>query len=147
MSQGSRFKKIVADAKSRVAEVSPQEAVERQKAGAQLIDVREADEFANGHAQGAAHLSKGVLELKIEQAVPDADTPIVCYCGGGSRSCSGWATRTWRPWPAGSRPGRKPGWEPRRDRPGQMRVSSSANHDRRYRFQPDNRSSRYAPSR
>jgi phage shock protein E len=86
MSQGSRFQKIVADAKSRVAEVSPQEAAQRQRAGAQLIDVREADEFAKGHAQGAVHLSKGVLELRIEQAVPDADTPIVCYCGGGSRS-------------------------------------------------------------
>ena len=86
MSQASRFQQIVADAKSHIAEVSPLEAAERQRAGAQLIDVREADEFAQGHAQGAVPLSKGVLELKIEQYVPDADTPIVCYCGGGSRS-------------------------------------------------------------
>ncbi len=86
MSQASRFQKVVAEAKSRVSEVSPREAAERQRAGGQLIDVREAEEFANGHAQGARHLSKGVLELKIEQVVPDADTPIVCYCGGGSRS-------------------------------------------------------------
>ena len=51
-----------------------------------LIDVREADEFANGHAQGAIHLSKGVIELRIEETVPDVATPIICYCGGGSRS-------------------------------------------------------------
>jgi rhodanese-related sulfurtransferase len=31
-------------------------------------------------------ISKGVLELRIEDAVPDAATPILCYCGGGSRS-------------------------------------------------------------
>jgi phage shock protein E len=86
MSQGSRFHKIVAEAKSKVAEVGPDQAAERQRAGAQLIDVREADEFAKGHAQGAVHLSKGVLELKIEQVVPNADAPIICYCGGGSRS-------------------------------------------------------------
>jgi phage shock protein E len=86
MSQDSRFHKIVGEAKSRVSEVSPQEAAERQRAGGQLIDVREADEFAKGHASGAVHVSKGVLALKIEQLVPNADTPIVCYCGGGSRS-------------------------------------------------------------
>jgi rhodanese-related sulfurtransferase len=86
MSHKSRFQRIVADAKSRISEVSPQEAADRQAGGGLLIDVRESEEFANGHAPGAAHLSKGVLELKIEQLVPDSDTPIVCYCGGGSRS-------------------------------------------------------------
>ena len=48
--------------------------------------MREAEEFQKGHAAGATPLSRGVLELKIEQAVPDPATPIICYCGGGSRS-------------------------------------------------------------
>ena len=62
------------------------EAAEQQSEGAVLIDVREGDEFAKGHAKGAIHLSKGVVELRIEETVPDVATPIICYCGGGSRS-------------------------------------------------------------
>lgn len=51
-----------------------------------LIDVREADDYAKGHAADAIGLSKGLIELKIEQLVPDVATPVICYCGGGSRS-------------------------------------------------------------
>lgn len=86
MAPGSRFKQVVDDAKSRIREVSPKEVAEIQASGTVLIDVRESDDFANGHAAGAIHLSKGVLELKIEETVPDTAAPIVCYCGGGSRS-------------------------------------------------------------
>jgi rhodanese-related sulfurtransferase len=86
MAQTSRFAKLAEDAKSRIREVSPTEANQQQKQGALLIDVRESDEYAMGHARGAIHLSRGVLELRIENLVPDPSTPIVCYCGGGSRS-------------------------------------------------------------
>lgn len=83
---GPRFAALTEDAKQRVREVSATEAADSQASGAVLIDVREADEFAKEHAVGAVHLSKGVVELKIEERVPDANTPIVCYCGGGFRS-------------------------------------------------------------
>ncbi len=86
MAQAPRCQQIKADARTRVPEVSPTEASRRQASGALLIDVRESEEFAQGHAQGAVHLSKGVLELRIEGVAPDPDTPIMCYCGGGSRS-------------------------------------------------------------
>ena len=86
MADPSRFHKLVSETKSHVKEVSAAEANERRSQGTVLIDVREADEFANGHAQGAVHLSRGVLEMRIESAVPDVNTPIVCYCGGGMRS-------------------------------------------------------------
>jgi phage shock protein E len=86
MNHASRFAKLAADAKGRVREVSPKEASGEQAQGAVLIDVRESEEFAQGHAKGAVHLSKGILELRIEEAVPDIATPIICYCGGGSRS-------------------------------------------------------------
>jgi phage shock protein E len=82
----SRFKQLADDAKTRVREVSPTEAARQQAQGAVLVDVRESEEFANGHAKGAIHLSKGVIELRIEENVPDPSTPIICYCGGGSRS-------------------------------------------------------------
>lgn len=83
---GIRFKQLTEDAKTRVREVSAGEAHQEQEQGAVLIDVRESDEFAAGHAEGAVHLSKGVIELGIEEAVPNTSTPIICYCGGGSRS-------------------------------------------------------------
>ena len=88
MPQSARFQKLAADAKSRVREVSAAEASQSQKEGALLVDVRETEEFAKGHATGAIHLSRGTIELKIEDAAPDMATPIVCYCGGGSRSAS-----------------------------------------------------------
>lgn len=86
MTHPSRFARLTADAKSRIREVSPTEASQEQKQGAVLIDVREREEFEQVRASGAIHLSKGLLELRIEEAVPDAATPIICYCGGGSRS-------------------------------------------------------------
>jgi rhodanese-related sulfurtransferase len=86
MAQAPRFQQITADARTRVPEVSVAEAATQQASGAVLIDVRESEEFAQGHALGAVHLSKGVIELRIEGVVPEPSTPIICYCGGGSRS-------------------------------------------------------------
>src|SRR5262245_6995098 len=86
MAEISRFKRLVDDAKTRVREISPSDAATQQQHGALLIDVREADDFSKSHAQVAIHLSKGVLELKIEETVSDVAAPIICYCGGGSRS-------------------------------------------------------------
>jgi rhodanese-related sulfurtransferase len=51
-----------------------------------LIDVREEGDWRQSHAQGAKHLSRGVIELEIEEEIPNPTTPIICYCGGGSRS-------------------------------------------------------------
>src|SRR3954453_24139729 len=83
---GARFKKLADDAKSRIREVSAKQASEEQSKGAVLIDVRENDEFALHDAKNAIHLSKGVIELGIEDAVPHTSTPIVWSCGGVSRS-------------------------------------------------------------
>ncbi|HEX6961149.1 MAG TPA: rhodanese-like domain-containing protein [Lacipirellula sp.] len=86
MAQSPRFEKIVGDAKSKIREVSLTEAANMRQQGAKLIDVREREDFQNEHAEGALHISRGVLELKIEQLAPAPDASIVCYCGGGSRS-------------------------------------------------------------
>ena len=87
MNQPNRFQKLVADAKQRITEVSAEEArAQVQAGGAVLIDVREEGDWKQGHAVGARHLSKGIIELEIEEQVPDLDQPIICYCGGGSRS-------------------------------------------------------------
>ena len=86
MPHGPRFTKLCAEAKAHVKEVTPEEAKQRQQGGTMLIDVREAEEFQKEHAVGAVHLCKGILEVKIEEKVPDAATPMVLYCGGGNRS-------------------------------------------------------------
>jgi rhodanese-related sulfurtransferase len=80
------FLKIVEDARPRVREISLDEARARQAAGARLVDVREDAEWNAGHAAGAEHIGKGVIERDIETRVPDKDTELVLYCGGGFRS-------------------------------------------------------------
>jgi rhodanese-related sulfurtransferase len=88
MKHSKGFLKVVDDAKSRVREVSVQETQSRMKenAGAKLIDVREDNEWEAAHAAGAIHLGKGIIERDIETTVPDKDTELILYCGGGYRS-------------------------------------------------------------
>jgi rhodanese-related sulfurtransferase len=81
------FLKIVDDAKSRVREVDVAETRRKLESGkAKLIDVREESEWAAGHARGAQHLGKGVIERDIEERVPDKKAELILYCGGGFRS-------------------------------------------------------------
>lgn len=83
----NRFQKLVAEAKKQITEISPAEAGQQaEEGGTVLIDVREDEDWRDDHAKGAKHLSRGVIELEIEEQVPDLKTPIICYCGGGSRS-------------------------------------------------------------
>ena len=51
-----------------------------------LLDVREADEYAQGAVPGAVHIPRGYLELRVENEAPDRSHPIVVYCAGGVRS-------------------------------------------------------------
>ena len=80
------FLKLTDDAKTRVREVSVAQALERLEAGARLIDVREDNEWQRGHAAGAEHLGRGVIERDRESAVPDHGAELILYCGGGYRS-------------------------------------------------------------
>jgi rhodanese-related sulfurtransferase len=51
-----------------------------------LVDVREESEYAKDHLPGAVHMGKGVIERDIELRVPDLNTEMILYCGGGFRS-------------------------------------------------------------
>jgi len=88
MDHSSGFLNIVNDAKSRVKEETVEEAQKRLKEnpGARLVDVREDDEFRNGHVNGAVHLGKGVIERDVEKTFPDKNIELHLYCGGGFRS-------------------------------------------------------------
>ena len=82
------FLKLVKDAKTRVKEEDYRETKKRLDAGEKfvLVDTREDSEWARGHIPGAIHLGRGVIERDIEKAVPDKNTRVVLYCGGGYRS-------------------------------------------------------------
>lgn len=88
MDHSPGFLKIVNDAKSRVRENTPEDVRRKQDSGEQffLVDVREDNEWQKGHAKGAIHLGKGIIERDVEQAIPDHDAEVILYCGGGYRS-------------------------------------------------------------
>jgi rhodanese-related sulfurtransferase len=89
MKHSEAFLKIVDDAKARIKEVTVAETRDRMvvpDSGVRLIDVREDDEWRAGHAAGAEHLGKGIIERDIEATVPDKATELILYCGGGYRS-------------------------------------------------------------
>ena len=83
-----RFLKIVEDAKKRVRETTVDDIKARMDRNEKftLVDVREDSEYAKDHLPGAIHLGKGVIERDVEGKVPDLNTPMVLYCGGGFRS-------------------------------------------------------------
>ena len=88
MKHSEGFLKLVDDAKSRVREVSVADTQQRMRENteAKLIDVREDKEWDAAHAAGAIHLGKGIIERDIEATVPDKNTELILYCGGGFRS-------------------------------------------------------------
>jgi rhodanese-related sulfurtransferase len=88
MEHSQGFLGIVKDAKKRIKEEDYRETKKRLDAGEKivLIDTREDSEWARGHIPGAIHLSKGIIERDIEKAVPDKESTVVLYCGGGFRS-------------------------------------------------------------
>lgn len=82
-----RFERLCEEARARIREVEATEAARlAHEPGTVLVDVREESEWAAGHAAGAIHLSKGVIERDVEARIPDLDARILCYCGGGFRS-------------------------------------------------------------
>jgi rhodanese-related sulfurtransferase len=81
------FQELVADAKKKITEISPTDAASKTKSSdAVIVDVREKDEWDAGHISDAVHMSRGMLELEIEDKFPDRNTTIICHCGGGGRS-------------------------------------------------------------
>ncbi len=76
----------LAEIKLKIPEIAPLKAFEMHQNGAALIDVREADEIAQGSPKGAVRLGRGFLELRIEESVPDLTQPLLVMCAGGLRS-------------------------------------------------------------
>ncbi len=82
------FSELIERVKNNIVETDPDTVRELQVSNptTRIIDVRERDEFVEGHIEGAEFIPRGLLDLKIENTIPDKDQPIVLYCAGGTRS-------------------------------------------------------------
>src|ERR1700692_896394 len=88
MAHAAQFMKLVTAAKAKVKETNVADVKRRIDAGENLmlIDVREDNEWAQGHLPGALHLGKGIIQRDIEQPAPHTYAKLVLYCCGGFRS-------------------------------------------------------------
>jgi rhodanese-related sulfurtransferase len=88
MAHSPQFLKLVNEAKTRVSQTNIADVKRRMDAGEKmlLIDVREDNEWVQGHLPGAVHMGRGVIERDIETRVPQTGAKLVLYCGGGFRS-------------------------------------------------------------
>ena len=88
MKHSPEFLKIVEEAKSRIKEVDVHKVKEWLDSDRKfcLIDVREESEWATGRLPCSIHIGRGILERDIERTIPDKNTSLVLYCGGGYRS-------------------------------------------------------------
>ena len=82
------YRDVMAEARQAIPEWSPDEVRQRMSNGGgyTLIDVREKEEYREGHLAGALSVPRGFLDMRIEEAVPDKDAKIILYCAGGTRS-------------------------------------------------------------
>src|SRR5436190_622841 len=81
------YRELLQQVKAEIGEVDAARAHELLDSAERplLVDVREQDEWSEGHLPGAIHVSRGNLESRIERAAPDRARPIVLYCQSGAR--------------------------------------------------------------
>jgi phage shock protein E len=85
MSYRQKFQALADAARGRVEGVAPDQVDALMQSGAVALDIRDREEHEAGHIAGSLHLSRGKLEMNIEDLVPDPDTPILCYCNANNR--------------------------------------------------------------
>jgi molybdopterin/thiamine biosynthesis adenylyltransferase/rhodanese-related sulfurtransferase len=80
-------KNIIDEARASIKAIDSDEARKMmERPGTVLIDVRESDEWRQGHIKDAVFIPRGFLELRIEEKVPDHKTPVILQCASGTRS-------------------------------------------------------------
>ncbi len=82
------FQDLIKAVKGQIKEMTPEEVLERLKAGEPwaLLDVREQNEWDEGHIEDAHFIPRGFLEIRVEKTLSERDKPLVVYCAGGVRS-------------------------------------------------------------
>jgi sulfur-carrier protein adenylyltransferase/sulfurtransferase len=80
-------KNILDEARAQIKQIDVEEARKlMERPGAVVIDVRESDEWRQGHLPNALGIPRGFLELRVEEKVPDRKTPVILHCASGTRS-------------------------------------------------------------
>jgi molybdopterin/thiamine biosynthesis adenylyltransferase/rhodanese-related sulfurtransferase len=85
------YRDVLKQLRSEIDEISTAEAAALADSPV-FVDVRDRDEWDEGHIPGALHVPRSFLESRIESAVPERDRPLIVYCASGNRSA--FATRT-----------------------------------------------------
>ena len=82
------YREVMAEARQSVPEWTPDEVRQRTSNGGgyTVLDVREKEEYREGHLPGSVSVPRGFLDMRIEETVPDKNAPIILYCAGGTRS-------------------------------------------------------------
>lgn len=85
MAYTKKFQQLADAAIASVTEVMPEDLDAFLTAGGVALDIRDKEEHDVDHIAGSLHLSRGKLEMNIEEMIPNIDTPIVCYCNANNR--------------------------------------------------------------
>ena len=85
MAYTKKFQQLADCARARVVEVAPDDVDKLIAAGAIALDIRDKEEHDVDHIAGSLNISRGKLEMNIEQAIPDLDAHILCYCNAFNR--------------------------------------------------------------
>src|SRR4051794_32831510 len=82
------YRDLLAQTKAEIEEIDSRTLAAAFESGSPpvIVDVREQDEWDEGHIPGAVHIPRGHLEARIERAAPDAARPVLLYCSAGNRS-------------------------------------------------------------
>ncbi len=76
---------LVAEARSRIREISLEDLVDTLAGDLVLVDVREPDEYAQGHLPGAVNLPRA-MACVADAALAEPSRRMVLYCRTGGRS-------------------------------------------------------------
>ena len=83
----ANYQELLQQARSEISEIDATHARDRIESGEPVVvDVREQNEWDEGHIPGAVHVPRGHLESRIERLTPDPARPVVVYCSVGNRS-------------------------------------------------------------
>lgn len=85
MAYTEKFQKLADAARARVEQVMPQDVNALLAKGAVALDIRDKEEHDAGHIPGSLHVSRGKLEMNIEEVIPDLNTTVLCYCNAFNR--------------------------------------------------------------
>lgn len=92
MAYTEKFQALADHAMAQVQGVAPKEVDDLLAMGAIALDIRDKDEHDAGHIDGSVHISRGKLEMNVEEQLTDLDAVILCYCNAYNRGALSAAT-------------------------------------------------------